>query len=188
MITALVEVTNGDKDTSFNWGKFMVAKFTTNEWHVQSAVEEQFGTQRSLLAGRGWTDEHVWVVDLQTGEGAIFRPGGSAKADLAKHAIWVCPMFEPFLEWLYVQDLRCIDSLPALVELPDAPSAMAGYRRLGPVDYANTMSVMQDDLAELLRVLRLGDHARPQSPHEVMQEALAEVARLRRAGDKQGWS
>lgn len=32
--------------------------------------------------------------------------------------------------------------------------------------------IAQSDLAELLTVLDMGDHARPQSPHEVFQEAL----------------
>ena len=40
-------------------------------------------------------------------------------------------------------------------------------------------SLMQDDLADLLRALEMGDHARPQSPHEVMQSAIAEASVLR---------
>jgi hypothetical protein len=35
------------------------------------------------------------------------------------------------------------------------------------------------DLAQLLRVLGLGDHARPQSPHDVMLDAINEAGRLR---------
>lgn len=37
---------------------------------------------------------------------------------------------------------------------------------------ANDSDIAQSDLAELLTVLGMGDHARPQSPHEVFQEAL----------------
>lgn len=37
---------------------------------------------------------------------------------------------------------------------------------------ANDSGIAQSDLAELLNVLGMGDHARPQSPHEVFQEAL----------------
>lgn len=74
----------------------------------------------------------MWVLDLQTGEGAFFRPGGYAAADLEKHRVWVCPLFEPFLEWLYRQDLTDLGQLPRLVELPDAEFAMRGYRRAGP--------------------------------------------------------
>lgn len=40
--------------------------------------------------------------------------------------------------------------------------------------------VAQDDLAAILRALGVGDHARPQSPHEVVwQEVLPAIERLR---------
>jgi hypothetical protein len=38
------------------------------------------------------------------------------------------------------------------------------------------MAVMQDDMAELLRALGLGDHARPASPHEVMVNEIIPAA------------
>jgi hypothetical protein len=41
-------------------------------------------------------------------------------------------MFEPFLEWLYAQDLSDLGALPRLVELPDAEFSFSGYRRSGP--------------------------------------------------------
>jgi hypothetical protein len=37
------------------------------------------------------------------------------------------------------------------------------------------------DLSQLLRVLGMGDHARPQSSHEVMLDAISEVGRIRLA-------
>jgi hypothetical protein len=40
---------------------------------------------------------------------------------------------------------------------------------------------VHEDLAQLLRILGLGDHARPQSPHEVMLDAINEAGRLRAA-------
>lgn len=123
MITHFIEVSNG-----FNWGKFMLGRFDSEEWTARSAVEPA----QPLIAGRGWTGDHLFVLDLQTGEGAVFRPGGCPRADLRKHQIWVCPMFEPFLEWLYTQDLRTIVTLPKSVELPNAESSMHGYRRDGP--------------------------------------------------------
>jgi len=77
--------------------------------------------------------KHVLVLDLQTGEGAILKPGGDPRADLKKHRVWVCPMFEPFLEWLYARALAIgLDDLPLHVDLPEAPFAFAGYRRPGP--------------------------------------------------------
>lgn len=117
-----------------NWGKFAVGRFEPDEWSYRSAVrgDEVFGipiANRSLLAERGWSEQHLLVLDLQTGEGSMFRHGGLAVADLnTKHQIWVCPLFEPFLTWLYQQDVTDLDKLPALVEL-EAPSSMSGYRR-----------------------------------------------------------
>jgi len=132
MHTVFIEATQG-ATTGPNHGKFMVARFD-HEWFRPSAIPMLEGTIRplSLLRMCGWTEHHLWVCDLQTGEGAFFRPGGLARADLERNRIWVCPMFEPFLTWLYTQDLTNIDALPNLVELPDAPFAMQGYRRPGP--------------------------------------------------------
>lgn len=118
-----IEVTNGN----LNWGKFLVGRFDS-EWEYASAIEPGI----RLVAGVGWTTEHLLVLDLQTGEGAIFKHGGKAQYDLDKHQIWVCPMYEPFLTWLYEQDVTDLDRLPALVDLKDAPFAMYGYRRPGP--------------------------------------------------------
>jgi hypothetical protein len=44
---------------------------------------------------------------------------------------WVCPLFEPFLEWLYQQDLTRIEELPSHVDLPEAEFQLHGYRRPG---------------------------------------------------------
>lgn len=120
MQAKIIEGTNG-----FNWGKFMLLRFTQEEWSYVS----QLG-QIPLLRGRGWGPSHVWVLDLETGEGFCTLPGGMARADLKKHEIWVCPMFEPFLEWLYTQDLSDFDKLPSLVDL-EGESALRGYRRPG---------------------------------------------------------
>jgi len=122
--TRLVEATNG-----FNHGKFLLGRLT-REWAHASALEPQIV---SLPAYCGWGPEHLWVLDLATGEGAFFRPGGFAAADLRRHRILVCPLFEPFLEWLYGQDLFDLDTLPDLVKLPHAPAAFHGYRRPGPL-------------------------------------------------------
>lgn len=118
-----------------NWGKFAIGRFTAEEWNCRSAVPEA-GGQR-LVSSRGWSfSGHVMVFDLQTGEGAMFHPGGVAGADLNKHKIWVCPLFEHFLTWLYEHVSQLAETwwqdLPALVELPDAPFDFAGYRRPGP--------------------------------------------------------
>lgn len=131
-----IEVTNGQA----NWGKFALGTFTAEEWQQRAVIDGG-----SMIAGRGWTPRHVWVLDLQTGEGALLKPGGSAKYDLDKHAIWVCPMFEPMLEWLYdrvgdAEDVAAaITALPDHVDLPDAPFALSGYRRPGPKPVAQRL-------------------------------------------------
>lgn len=114
-----------------NWGKFLLGRFTQAEWARSSLVAGD--ADHALLRLRGWSPHHLLVVDLETGEGAMFAPSPSASptADLEKHAIWVCPLFEPFLTWLYQQDLRDLETLPDVVELPNAPFAFAGYRRPG---------------------------------------------------------
>lgn len=135
MNVKIIEVTNG-----FNWGKFLVGRFD-DEWEYKSAIDTMTGSTGGLsirlLPTLGWGRDHFLFVDLQTGEGAIFRHGGFAPADLNKHRIWVCPMAEPALVWLYRQDLADFDVLPALVELTEAeaPSAMLGYRRSGDLTF-----------------------------------------------------
>jgi hypothetical protein len=120
-----------------NYGKFMLGIFDS-EWDVRSNLgstvpdPEVSARQaaRPLLQTLGWTDSHFIVFDIQTGEGGLFRHGGLASADLNKHKIWVCPLFEPFLQWVYSQDLKKIDDWPLLVKL-QAAFSMQGYRREG---------------------------------------------------------
>lgn len=128
MKTVFIEATDGRE---FNWGKFAVCRFEQDEWTRRSAINTR---ARSLLMTIGQNPTDILVLDLQTCEGAVFTPGGYAKADLNKHRVWVCPMFEPFLTWLYTQDLTDLDALPKVVNLGDVPTSMAGYRRSGPED------------------------------------------------------
>lgn len=122
MNTKIIEVTNGG-----NWGKFLLGRFDA-AWKRRSLVDAGVPLLRRL----GWSPEHLWVLDLQTGEGACLLPGGLPSSDLNKHRVWVCPMFEPFLMWLYRQDLSELDQLPDLLERPDAPFELWGYRPPGP--------------------------------------------------------
>jgi len=48
----------------------------------------------------------------------------------------------------------------------------AGYLPSGQSE-SDASDLMQSDLRELLAILGLSDHARPQSPHEVFQHALS---------------
>lgn len=146
MKTKIIEATQ-DLKGMCNWGKFLLGRHDV-EWQVRTGLyevarnitddvagegtwQEPAHSPGPLLRSLGWGPEHLWVMDLQTGEGLLTRPGGSARADLQKHKVWVCPLFEPFLGWLYQQDLSDLDALPTLVELPDAPFEMYGYRRAG---------------------------------------------------------
>jgi hypothetical protein len=130
VLTRFIEATQS-VEGGWNHGKFMLARFDQEEWQQASEIDRAYGHATSLIGRCGWTREHLLVWDMATGEGAIFSPGGSAKADLDKHRVHVCPMFEPFLDWLYRQDLTSLDSLPSVVELPDAEPSMHGYRRGG---------------------------------------------------------
>lgn len=135
METRFCEVTNGIQ----NWGKFMLARFTAEEFAYESAVD----IGRSLLGAMpisrkaggpaGWTPMTTWILDLQTREGVAFDLRGDAVADLNLHKVWVCPLFEPFLVWLYAHPDICRDlsKLPAHVDIPDADFLIAGHRRPG---------------------------------------------------------
>lgn len=141
METVFIEATN-TRSGGVNWGKFLIGRFTPEEWSRSSTVTDDYRRStgsislaqeigRPLLGQIGWSSYHITVMDLQTGEGAIFRPGGLASADLNKHRIHVCVLFEDFLTWLYHQDLSDLQALPRVVNL-DTESALYGYRRKGP--------------------------------------------------------
>jgi hypothetical protein len=137
--TRIIEATNG-----FNWGRFLVGQFD-EEWNCRSLVAEE-GNRLVLQSAGFWSADPrwVWVLDLVTREGAYFNVGGDASADLMKHQIWVCPMYEPFLKWLYKQHFKDIDELQSVVDLTGAPSALAGYRRPGPEGSARSTAGTPD--------------------------------------------
>jgi hypothetical protein len=119
-----------------NWGKFLVGRMDDREWTWPSRLAGSDDHRPVLRQRPLWSRHHLWVMDLETGEGALFRPGYHPKADLNKHRVWVCPMFEPFLTWLYQQEDLSDESLDRLAEegrlVIDAPFEMYGYRRPGP--------------------------------------------------------
>jgi hypothetical protein len=123
-----------------NWGKFMVARFTWERAYA-SALPEAEG---SMPLAR-WAPNVLLVLDLATGEGALFQPGGLPAADLRKHQVWVCPMFGGFLDWLYRQDLTHLAALPPLVHLPDNEFSLAGRRRHGPLGEAQQLLADAED-------------------------------------------
>lgn len=110
-----------------NWAKMAIFRFGAEEFAHVSAIAPEY----QLLNVIGWEPRVIWVLDLATREGAAFKPGGLAKADLEKHKVWVCPLFQPFLEWLYKQDLTDLEALPSMINLPDAGFEWSGHRRGG---------------------------------------------------------
>lgn len=130
MRTHVIEATNNQ----LNWGKFLLGVMDT-EW-TRVPATPGCETGRPLLEQRGWDrGRDVFVMDLQTREGAVFALGGHAPADLDKHKIWVCPLFEPFLTWLYAQPLADVlaFNLPEWIDLKHVETVeLRGYRRPGP--------------------------------------------------------
>lgn len=132
---------------NLNHGKFMLARFTPEEARAKSALPGYEQESLWRIGGlRNMRPGMTLVLDLQTGEGAAFTlvdrhgdPDHTARYDLAKHKIWVCPMFEPFLGWLYGQTQlgeseTAIQALPRYVEIPTLEGDLAGYRRPGFAD------------------------------------------------------
>jgi hypothetical protein len=131
MQTLIIEAHNG-----MNYGKFLLATYGPEEWSREARVEP---TGRKLLPSIGFGGEWVWVLDLQTREGAAFLLSGQVTLlhQLEKHQVWVCPMYEFFLGWLldrYREDSAGVMALnlPDVVELDTKYFALAGYRRKGP--------------------------------------------------------
>lgn len=128
MRTRYFEATQAEQG-GFNWGKFTVSVLEGVDWSVRSSISHE---PVPLLAWRGWSPQHIIVFDLETGEGARFRHGGCARADLNKTGIWVCVLFEAFLTWVYAQDLAQFESWPSTVILPGVEADFSGFRRGGP--------------------------------------------------------
>lgn len=73
------------------------------------------------------------VRDKLGREGCLVAPWlcGDAHTDLQRHKVWVCPLFEPFIAWLYARGDVDPMTIPAHVDIPDAAFALAGHRRPG---------------------------------------------------------
>lgn len=141
MKTRFIEATTGPTG---NWGKFLIGQFDAEEDAYAGQVDAPFTLggvessmiRRSLLKERGWfrSDAYFLMLDIETGEGAMFKPGGLAQADLEKHQIWVCPLFGPTLARLYAMWPFQLDELPPVLELTfeEAPFALYAPRNAGP--------------------------------------------------------
>lgn len=176
METKIIEAETAGESLFRNWGKFVVMRFDAAEWDRESLVSpaedspvlERLGIGASLLAQRGWGRYHIIVFDIETCEGAGFAPGGSAHHDLKKHCVWVCPLFEPFLNWLYKQDLTDLDALPDLVQL-DAEFDVHGYRRPG-IDLVGLTEIGEEHGFSKQRALQLSKD--PDFPEPAVELAM----------------
>ncbi len=137
MDTKFVEAGHGPDGG--NWGKFLVGRYTEDELAEPAQFPGCEGSRRLVnLGGPGRQD--IWVLDLQTGEGARFPIEFVRDVDvhhqLNKHRIWVCPLYEPFVAFLfgYIGNHQRTwwDTLPRTVEMPTAGIVVFGRRRPGP--------------------------------------------------------
>lgn len=149
--TKFVEVSD-----QMNWCKAMVRRFGEADRAVRSRVREGVPLLEAVDANRrlktGEVGRKLLVVDLQTEEGAIFVPSpeGDPKADLERHAIWVCPLFLAFLRWLYAHP--DFEAIPALIELPNGDGVhFQGWRRPGP--WFDGTGPLRDRFLEKLRAV-----------------------------------
>jgi len=140
------------------WCKFLVARLGPEELKHPSAVDEG----RPVLVRRHPAE--LLVLDIETAEGALFCPGGSAPSDLRKHQIWVSALFAPFLDWLYEQHEAGVD----LMDLPDLVELTGGeqVRPEGPLDELLKLCLRSDDkeMKALARVVWQGTHEEGQIP------------------------
>lgn len=134
MRTHIIEATNKNQ----NWGKFLLGVLD-DEWD-RFPETPGCNTGVPLLASLPRTRGQKWdrardvlIMDLQTREAAVFALEGDPRVELERHQVWVCPLFEPFLGWLYSQPVDRVLSLdlPAWIDIPDAKFAWAGHRRSG---------------------------------------------------------
>ncbi len=137
METKFIEAGHGP--AGGNWGKFLIGRYTDDELSEPASYPGCQGSGR-LVSLRGAADNHFWLMDLATGEGARFDADLVEKWDLNKaideHQIWVCILYEPLLTWLFTHirnnGMSWWSLLPRHVDLPDAPFGIYGHRREGP--------------------------------------------------------
>ncbi len=175
-----------DKDgLGGNWGKFAVGRWTVQELGEKTQFPGCEGQRIASL--HGWGGDHVWLFDLQTGESARFYINNPVPVDvrsqLKNHQIWVCPMFEPFMVWLWSHirlNPSWWDTLPRTVELPaDTPFEVAGFRRPGPnADLLERFDRIEELLEQLRGASDERETARTYGGYEIAELTPELVERL----------
>lgn len=123
MQTKIIEASTG-----INWGRFLLQRFEASERAHRSHFEPI-----SIWKDSPPPQTALWVLDLITGEGALFDLAKPLEEQLAQHQVWVCVLFEPFLAWLEARFRQASsldafwDALPAGVQVSAAPEVI-GYR------------------------------------------------------------
>jgi hypothetical protein len=167
MRSYLFESMSRDHRTHANWGQFMVLVPDGVEWTWHSHITN---SMTPALEEFGWTPGHVIVMDLRTGEAAMYLPGdGEAAKAMTEHRIFTSPQFKYFLEWLYEQDVAHLYQQPNVIELPDVTHHLSGWRDIGPLPISITLKkgevvwlqfgggthpVVVDDITETGAVIR----------------------------------
>jgi hypothetical protein len=127
-----LEVTN-----KANWAKLQLLQWEPSDLARPSLVQKGKVLLNAVQVRRGDAADPltaVFVRDLQTQEGCEFYPSPEAdcKTQLDMHRVWVCPLFYPFVSWLFANYQGDVTSLPDLVELADSKKQeYQGYRRPG---------------------------------------------------------
>lgn len=123
MITRFVEVTDG-----WMYGKFLVCRMDAEELATPSEMPDARHGERLLVHGgrRRFNDHSTLVIDLQLGTAAAWPLQGLMEAYESEH-LWhlhVCPMYRPFVRWLYEQGRWAmgagdITEIPRYLEVPN---------------------------------------------------------------------
>jgi hypothetical protein len=119
VITKIIEGSDGGA-----YGKWLVGQLDEHERSRKTSLPGYEGNASIwTFAGArrfGADPGAVFVLDLQTGQGAVFNPTTSSSPDydLDQANIWVCPLFRDFFRWLYTQDLADVTQLPNFIDLP----------------------------------------------------------------------
>lgn len=173
-----LEVTNGP----YNWGKLAVGTFESHEWEYVSQIAAE-----PLLARLGHGPTTRLFLDLTTGEGALFNCSQALMPQLARHKIWVCPLYEVGLKEFSDHDIHeAQEKWRPHVDVQDALFQFEGYRRSALirrlVDQARVdakLSPKYDDQLWNAIVWAIGDEQplyrrHGESPHQAIARVQSE--------------
>ena len=122
MKTRIIEATS---DQIF-WSTFLVGVFDM-ERRYKSCVD-------GSMVLRSYSPRDIFILDIQTREGAVFAPHGLADVDIERTAIYTGPLFKAFLHWIRAQfrEGLSLNDLPKHVEVP-LTEAQEAQRQEGPM-------------------------------------------------------